>query len=73
MAKSAKSCKFASKDMAKSCLVVGDAPSDLLAAKMGGFPFAAVLTGVAGQAARKYFEDNKAEFIFDTVIDIKAE
>lgn len=62
-----------SKDLAARCLVVGDAPSDLLAAKMGGFPFAAVLTGVAGTAARGYFEENKAEMVLDTVLDLKVE
>lgn len=62
-----------SKDLASRCLVVGDAPSDFLAARMGGFPFCAVLTGVAGQAARGYFEENKAEMVLDSVLDLKAE
>lgn len=59
--------------LAKRCLIVGDAPSDLLAAKMGGFPFAAVLTGVAGQAARGYFEENHAEMVLDSILDLKVE
>ncbi len=62
-----------SKDLAARCLVVGDAPSDFLAARMGGFPFCAVLTGVAGQAARGYFEENKAEMVLDSILDLKVE
>ncbi len=62
-----------SKELASRCLVVGDAPSDFLAARMGGFPFCAVLTGVAGQAARGYFEENKAEMVLDSVLDLREE
>lgn len=61
------------KILAKRCLVVGDAPSDMMAAKMGGFPFAAVLTGVEGEKARGYFEENQVEFILDSVLDLKIE
>lgn len=59
------------KEEAKRCLVVGDAASDLLAAKAGGFSFAAVLTGANGQAGRAYFEEAQADLIFDTVLDFK--
>ncbi len=59
------------KEEAKRCLVVGDAASDLLAAKAGGFSFAAVLTGANGQAGRAYFEENQADLILDTVLDLK--
>ncbi len=60
-------------DLAKRCLVVGDAPSDLFAAKAGGFPFAAVLTGVEGETARTYFKENQAELILDSALDLKTE
>lgn len=47
----------------KKALVVGDAGADILAAKAGGFDFAAVLTGIAGEGARKYFEEMNADYI----------
>ncbi len=52
-------------------LVVGDAGADILAAKAMGADFCAVLTGVSGKSARKFFEDNKAEYILDSVLDMK--
>lgn len=52
-------------DQKKKVLVVGDAPSDLLAAQAAGFRFAAVLTGVEGQDARGYFEENGADDILE--------
>ena len=48
-------------------LVVGDAVADFASARDGGFAFAAVLTGVSGADMREYFEENKAEYIFDDV------
>ena len=48
-------------------LVVGDAPSDLLAAENAGFPFAAVLTGVG---ARDYFRESGADLILDNICDL---
>ena len=51
-------------------LVVGDAVADFAAAKAGGFAFAAVLTGVSGEAMRPYFEENGAEYIFDDVLGL---
>lgn len=50
-------------------LVVGDAGADILAAQAMGADFCAVLTGVSGQAARGYFEELKADYIFDSVAD----
>ena len=50
-------------------LVVGDAPCDMIAAQKAGFDFLAVLTGVEGDGMRKYFEENGADYIFDTVLD----
>lgn len=54
-------------------LAVGDAASDLLSAKAGGLRFAAVLTGVEGEAALDYFQKNHADMILDSVLDLKAE
>jgi len=59
------------KEQASHCLVVGDAASDMLAAKAAGFPFLAVLTGSAGQRGRQFFEENQADIILDTVLDMK--
>jgi len=57
----------------KKALVVGDAGADILAAKNGGFDFAAVLTGITGQKARGYFERMDADYIFDSVEDFLCE
>lgn len=54
-------------------LIVGDAGSDILAAKAMGADFCAVLTGVSGQAARGYFEKMKAEYILDDVCSMLEE
>lgn len=51
----------------KEALVVGDAASDLLAAKKAGFPFAAVLTG-AGK--RDYFESGGADLILADITEL---
>lgn len=59
------------KETASHCLVVGDTASDMLAAQAAGFPFLAVLTGSAGQRGRQYFEENQADIILDTVLDMK--
>lgn len=58
---------------AERCLVVGDAPSDLLAAQAGGFRFAAVLTGIEREKARPYFEENHADMILDSMLDLREE
>ncbi len=52
----------------KSALVVGDAGSDILAAKAMGADFLAVLTGVSGERARSYFEEVGAEYILPNVL-----
>lgn len=51
-------------------LVVGDAGADILAAKAMGAKFAAVLTGVNGLSARQYFEQQGADYIFNTVLEL---
>jgi phosphoglycolate phosphatase-like HAD superfamily hydrolase len=53
-------------------LVVGDSLADLLAARQLGCQFAAVLTGLSGKDARQDFERHKADYILDTVLDIKT-
>ncbi|MBS4175136.1 HAD family hydrolase [Bacillus sp. FJAT-49736] len=52
-------------------LIVGDSLADLLAAEKMGSRFAAVLTGLSGKDARADFEAYKAEFILDSVLEIK--
>jgi len=52
-------------------LIVGDSLADLLAAEKMGSRFAAVLTGLSGKDARREFEEHEAEFILDSVLDIK--
>ncbi len=51
-------------------LVVGDAGADILAAKAMGADFCAVLTGVAGTAARGFFEEQGAEYILGSAADL---
>lgn len=48
-------------------LVVGDAGSDIQAAKRMGCDFLAVLTGVSGERARGYFESENAEYILPSI------
>lgn len=48
-------------------LVVGDAGADMLAAKAMGADFAAVLTGVSGAAAERFFRENGADHILKDV------
>ncbi len=52
-------------------LIVGDSLADLLAAREMGCRFAAVLTGLSGQDARSEFEEYGAEFILDTVLEVR--
>lgn len=54
----------------EKCLVVGDAMSDLLAAKIGCMKFCAVLTGINGEKARPVFEENKADMILNSILDL---
>ena len=51
-------------------LVVGDAGADILAAKAMGADFCAVLTGVAGEGARGYFEEQGAEYILGSAAEL---
>ncbi|MEH7251314.1 HAD hydrolase-like protein, partial [Neobacillus niacini] len=53
-------------------LVVGDSLADLLAARQMGCQFAAVLTGLSGKAARSDFEKHEADYILDTVLDVRG-
>jgi phosphoglycolate phosphatase-like HAD superfamily hydrolase len=53
-------------------LVVGDSLADLLAARQMGCKFAAVLTGLSGKDARSEFENQQADYILDSVLDIKG-
>lgn len=48
-------------------LVVGDAGSDIQAAKRMGCDFLAVLTGVSGERARSYFEKEQSEYILPSI------
>lgn len=61
--------KYDKKQMEK-VLVVGDAGADLFAAKEMGAKFAAVLTGVNGQASQTFFEVQGADFILDSVLNL---
>ena len=55
------------KSVLKRALVVGDAGSDILAAKKMGADFLAVLTGVSGKKAEKYFKEQNAEYICPSI------
>lgn len=57
-------------DEAGKVLVVGDSVADWMAANAIGFDFAAVLTGLSGQAARAQFESLGCTYIWDTVLDV---
>jgi phosphoglycolate phosphatase-like HAD superfamily hydrolase len=52
--------------------IVGDSLADLLAARQMGAKFAAVLTGLSGKAARSEFEKHEADYIFDSVLDLRG-
>ncbi|MFZ7942335.1 MULTISPECIES: HAD family hydrolase [Bacillaceae] len=53
-------------------LVVGDSLADLLAARQLGCQFAAVLTGLSGKDARSEFEQHEADYILDSVLELKG-
>lgn len=55
----------------ESVLIVGDSLADLLAARQMGAQFAAVLTGLSGKDARSEFEKHEADYILDSVLDLK--
>ena len=61
------------KEKCKKTLVIGDALCDLHAAFAGGCDFAAVLTGVQGEDARKVFEEANATYILDDVLGLCEE
>lgn len=63
-------CGNYDKQRISKALVVGDAGADILAAKAAGFDFAAVLTGIAGEEARGYFEEMNADYILPDVCGI---
>ena len=52
-------------------LIVGDSIADKLAADRLGASFAAVLTGLEGQAARPKFERLGADYILDDVLELR--
>ncbi len=54
----------------KKTLVIGDAGCDLFAAKSAGCDFLAVLTGIHGDAARGYFEENGADYILHNILEL---
>lgn len=56
-------------DKLSRTLVVGDAGADIFAAKEMGADFCAVLTGLQGQKARAFFEENNAEYILNSIED----
>ncbi|MGG3468247.1 HAD family hydrolase [Neobacillus pocheonensis] len=56
----------------ETLLIVGDSLADLLAARQMGCQFAAVLTGLSGKDARSEFEKHKADYILDSVLDLKG-
>lgn len=56
----------------KEVLIVGDSIADLLAARQMGCRFAAVLTGLSGKDARKEFEMHQADYILDTVLEVRG-
>ncbi len=55
----------------KNVLVVGDAGSDILAAREAGMDFAAVLTGIAGKDAYDYFKALGAQYILDDIFELE--
>lgn len=63
-------CGDYDKEKVNRALVVGDAGADILAAKAMGANFCAVLTGIAGEKSRNYFEDMNAEYILNSVCDM---
>lgn len=50
--------------------VVGDAPSDLMAAKSAGMVFVGVLTGIDRKSANEYFLSHNADYIFEDVTQL---
>lgn len=63
-------CGDFDKEILKKTLVVGDAGADMFAARNGKMDFLAVLTGVMGEGARAYFEEQKANYILSSICDM---
>ncbi len=61
------------KSLVKTTLVVGDAGADILASQAMGADFLAVLTGISGVEAKGYFEEQKAQYILDSLEQILEE
>lgn len=59
------------KGLIKNTLIVGDAGADILAAKAMGADFCAVLTGIAGNNVRGYFEKLNSEYILESILDFE--
>ena len=59
------------KEKIKRTLVVGDAGADILGAKAMGADFCAVLTGINGKATRPFFEELKATYILESILDFE--
>ncbi|NLY43924.1 MAG: HAD family hydrolase [Clostridiaceae bacterium] len=58
------------KSLISGSLIVGDAGSDIMAAKAIGCKFAAVLTGVSGSKAAEYFRKMNADYILNSVKEL---
>lgn len=61
------------KEKCKKTLVVGDAGADMFAAFAAGCDFAAVLTGITGNRARDFFENENATYILNDVTFLMEE
>ncbi len=58
------------KNSLKRIAVVGDAPSDIMAAKAANMSFIGVLTGVDRISAEKYFLSMNSDYIFDDITEM---
>lgn len=58
------------KDRLLKTAVVGDAPSDIIAAKSANMPFVGVLTGVDRVSAEKYFFSMNSDFILGDMTEL---
>lgn len=59
-------------ELCERIVVIGDAPSDLLAAKSAKFKFVGVLTGVDRVSAEKYFFSMNADYIMEDMTGLIA-
>lgn len=58
------------KEKCKDIAVIGDAPSDLLAAKAADMCFAGVLTGIDRASAEEYFSAHGADYILNDMSEL---